>query len=187
MPVLISCLFFFARVANGLKLVLSASLLVRALKKPSFVTAIRCCAKGLLAHLRFTSGSVHSSDLLSVFITSITAKDTVLELELILSRWLWERGTRCFGMLRLVQNCGGGPELARCASFRGPTHITRTGVWVSWGDTLSLFKRYRGIVVIAVLLTVRAVKVDYFPGETAGRVTVKSHRFASEAIAVTTT
>ena len=35
--------------------------------------------------------------------------------------------------------------------------------------------------------TLRAVTEDYLPGETAGRVAVKSHRFASGAIAVTTT
>jgi len=38
--------------------------------------------------------------------------------------------------------------------IRGPTHITQTDVWVSRGDTLSLFKRHRekgvGLVVIGV-------------------------------------
>ena len=56
----------------------SASLLVMAIKKPSFVTAIRCCAEDLLADVGVTSGTVNSPRLLSVFITRITAKGTVL-------------------------------------------------------------------------------------------------------------
>ena len=40
---------------------------------------------------------------------------------------------------------------ARATLIRGPTHVTQTDVWVSRGDTLSLFKR-RGdcLVVIGV-------------------------------------
>ena len=32
--------------------------------------------------------------------------------------------------------------------IRGPTHITQTDVWVSRGDTLSLFKRRGDLIVV---------------------------------------
>ena len=35
-----------------------------------------------------------------------------------------------------------------CSIIRGPTHITQTDVWVSRGDTLSLFKRRGDLIVV---------------------------------------
>jgi len=54
-------------------------------------------------------------------------------------------GMRSVSKVRIYERCKDGP-FEKIINYtrnviRGPTHITRTDVWVSCGDTLSLFKR----------------------------------------------
>ena len=45
------------------------------------------------------------------------------------------------GLCLSYQKCWDLEYLQGLSIIRGPTHVTQTDVWVSRGDTLSLFKR----------------------------------------------